>query len=84
MSNNCKRCLLLEAGEGASFKIVEDYIKNLDDELKVSPKEYERRLNFCKTCDFLISGMCLKCGCYAEVRAILKGKDCPNVDNRRW
>ena len=31
----CKRCLLLEAGEKASYKTVSDYIDNLDNSLKV-------------------------------------------------
>lgn len=82
--NNCKRCLLLEAGEKASYSTVSDYINNLDDDLKVSTKEYNRRLSFCKNCDNLISGMCLKCGCYAEIRAILKNKSCPDFDKKLW
>lgn len=80
----CKRCLLLEAGEQASYKTVVDYINNLDDDLKVSPKEYERRLLLCRKCEFLIAGMCRKCGCYVEIRAILKDKSCPNFDNKLW
>ncbi len=80
----CKRCLLLEAGEQASYKTVVDYINNLDDDLKVSPQEYERRLLLCRKCEFLIAGMCRKCGCYVEIRAVLKDKSCPNFDNKQW
>lgn len=80
----CKRCLLLEAGEQASYKTVSDYINNLDDDLRVSSQEYERRLSLCKNCEFLIAGMCRKCGCYVEIRAVLKNKSCPNFDNKLW
>lgn len=83
MNRECKKCLLLEAGERKSFDSVKDYIETLDDELKVSQEKYKNRLAICKTCDYLISGMCLKCGCYIEVRAVLKNKNCPN-DNQKW
>lgn len=84
MKNECKRCLLLQAGEKQSYETVRNYIDNLDSELKVSDCEYNRRLSICRQCDYLISGMCLKCGCYAEVRAVLKNKACPDVDNIKW
>lgn len=32
----CKRCLLLEAGEKASYKTVSDYIDNLDNSSTIS------------------------------------------------
>lgn len=84
MIHKCKKCLLLEAGENKSFETVRDYISNLDDELKVDDDIYISRLTLCKNCDNLISGMCLKCGCYVEIRAILKDKDCPDYNNRKW
>lgn len=80
----CKRCLLLEAGEKSSYKTVSDYIDNLDNSLKVDEKQYKLRLEKCKNCDYLISGMCLKCGCYVEIRALLKDKHCACYDNRLW
>ena len=40
----CKRCLLLEAGEKASYKTVSDYIDNLDNSLKVDEKQNKLRL----------------------------------------
>ena len=80
----CKKCLLLEAGEEKSFIGVKDYIDTIDNSLKVNDDLYLKRLSFCKECDNLISGMCLKCGCYVEIRAALKDKTCPNYDNRKW
>ncbi len=84
MEHKCKKCLLLEAGEEASYKTVKDYINNLDADLKVMDIEYNNRLDLCKSCDYLIAGMCRKCGCYVEIRAALKNKSCPNADNRQW
>lgn len=80
----CKKCLLLEAGENKSFETVKAYIDNLSDDLKVSNELYEYRLSHCKKCDQLISGMCLKCGCYVEIRAILNNKECANFDDKKW
>lgn len=84
MHHKCKKCLLLEAGENKSFETVRDYISNLSDALKVSSETYRSRLDCCKNCDCLISGMCLKCGCYVEVRAVLKDKSCPDFNNPKW
>lgn len=84
MGYPCKKCLLLEAGERAVYRTVSEYLDNLDHSLKISNAEYKKRLGFCKKCDFLISGMCLKCGCYVEIRAALKDKDCADFDNKLW
>lgn len=80
----CKKCLLLEAGEEKSFVGVKDYIDTLDNSLKVNDDLYEKRLSLCKECDNLISGMCLKCGCYVEIRAVFKDKFCPDFDDKKW
>lgn len=84
MDNSCKRCLLFEAGQNVTLKEITDYLKTVDKSEKVNEDEYARRLSFCKKCDNLISGMCLKCGCYVEVRAALKNKNCPDFDSRKW
>ena len=84
MYHKCKKCLLLEAGERKSYQTVKDYLNNLDSSLRVNDKEYNKRLSKCKNCEYLISGMCLKCGCYVEIRAALKNKNCPDFDDRKW
>ncbi len=80
----CKKCLLLEAGEKKSYQGVKDYIDNVDIDVKVDDTLYQKRLKLCTECENLISGMCLKCGCYVEIRAILKDKTCPDYDNKKW
>ena len=84
MIHQCKKCLLLEAGEKQSHKTVTDYIDNLESSLKVTDYEYKRRLQLCRNCDNLISGMCLKCGCYVAIRAVLKSESCPDYNDVKW
>lgn len=84
MEHLCKKCLLLEAGEDAAFQTVSDYLKTLDKALIVDDDLYSERLSYCKNCDYLISGMCRKCGCYVEIRAALKDKGCPDFDCKKW
>ena len=80
----CKKCLLLEAGENKSYNTIKEYLDNIDPTLKTDMKNYKLRLEKCKKCDFLISGMCLKCGCYAEVRAAFNDKHCADFNNKTW
>lgn len=84
MYHKCKKCLLLEAGENKSYQTVKDYLDNLDRSLIVDDEKYNERLTLCRNCDSLISGMCLKCGCYVEIRAALNNKNCPDFDNQKW
>lgn len=84
MKNICKKCLLLEAGENAAYQTVSDYLDTLDKSLLADDEIYQKRLLLCKSCDFLISGMCRKCGCYVEIRAALKDKGCPDYDKKKW
>ncbi len=80
----CKKCLLLEAGERVTYDEIMKYVATLAKETLVTKEVFEKRVNKCKSCDNLISGMCLKCGCYIEVRARLKDSECPDFNNKRW
>lgn len=84
MSKNCVKCLLYEAGESVTYEQIMAYVATLDKKDLVKQEICNERLNKCKSCDELISGMCRKCGCYVEVRARLKNACCPNYDNRLW
>lgn len=79
----CKKCLLRDMEESEYFVDLQKYIARLDDELKVEEEEYERRLNICQKCEYLLNGMCGKCGCFVELRALLKKNGCPDV-KKRW
>lgn len=69
--------------ESEYFVDLQKYIARLDDELKVEEEEYERRLNICQKCEYLLNGMCGKCGCFVELRALLKKNGCPDV-KKKW
>lgn len=79
----CKKCLLRDMEESEYFVDLQKYITRLDDELKVEEEEYERRLNICQKCEYLLNGMCGKCGCFVELRALLKKNGCPDV-KKKW
>ncbi len=80
----CKRCLLRESAENDTFENIRGRIDKLRPEEKADEELYERRLDFCKACDHLISGICMKCGCYVEFRAAFRQMKCPNVSDRKW
>ena len=80
---HCKKCLLYEMPDAERYQGMYDYINNLDDDLKVSQELYQQRLAICRECEQLLEGMCRICGCYVEMRAVMKGKMCPDVI-KRW
>lgn len=79
----CRKCLTREMGEKEYFRTLHEYIANLDEDLKVSGAVYEQRLAQCKGCEKLMQGMCRVCGCYVELRAVMKKNRCPLV-KPRW
>ena len=78
MNNECKRCLLYESAEGDILESIKTRLEKLSVDEKSSDDAYNCRLELCKNCDNLISGTCLKCGCYVEFRAAFKNKKCPD------
>ena len=80
----CKRCLLREAAEEDTLRDIQGQIEKLSDDEKAEEILYRNRLDACRECDHLISGVCMKCGCYVEFRAAFKKMKCPNVKNRKW
>lgn len=63
--------------ESAYFENMFTYIENLDETIKVPPQLYEERLEICKTCEYLVSGLCNACGCFVEMRAAVCSNKCP-------
>ena len=78
----CKRCLTREmAGQEDYFRNLQEYIENLDKDIKAKEALYEQRLGVCKECELLFQGMCRTCGCYVELRAAIAKNCCPN---KKW
>lgn len=74
---HCRKCLTRDMDQKAYFENLHTYIRNLDEELKVEEPLYEERLSLCQDCDLLADGMCRACGCYVELRAVMKKNRCP-------
>ena len=66
------------------FQMAKSFTKDLAKYVKegapnVTPKDYEKRLDTCRSCEFLIekSMRCGACGCLLEHKAKWKTADCP-------
>lgn len=84
MLRECKKCLLYESAEFDTLEDILFRIEKLPPSEKCSEEVYEERLDLCKECDHLVSGTCLKCGCYVEFRAAFKKQRCPDASDRKW
>ena len=73
----CRKCLTRDMDKNEYFDNLHNYIANLDDDIKVDQPLYEKRLSVCKECDLLADGMCRACGCFVELRAVMKKNACP-------
>lgn len=82
MNKPCK-CLLQQAGETELAQTVSEYISTLDSDIKASPELYRSRLDKCRDCESLNSGVCGKCGCYVEMRAAVRKNRCPS-EEKQW
>ncbi len=80
----CKRCLLLESSGADILDSIKERINKLSDKERIDDDTYNKRLSECRNCDNLISGVCIKCGCYVEFRAAFRRQKCPNANDRRW
>jgi len=73
----CKRCLLSESGQfDELYETLMGHVSAIPADNRVADNEYHRRLDICKNCDNLTDGMCVLCGCYVELRAAIKAKQC--------
>ena len=66
------------------LSVIKERINALSPDERCNDDVYERRLSLCKNCDNLISGVCMKCGCYVEFRAAFLKQKCPDVRDRKW
>ena len=46
---------------------------------------YEKRLQICSSCVSCVNDMiCMKCGCFVQIRALDKRGRCPHPDGDKW
>ena len=76
----CKKCLLEEANAEA-YKAVARELERMSDKLRVDDDVYRARLDVCMSCDKLVGGSCMACGCYVELRAAASTARCPR---KKW
>ncbi|MBQ6551815.1 MAG: hypothetical protein IJL78_10460 [Lachnospiraceae bacterium] len=81
MLRPCYQCLLRDMDPEAYKKDLAVYIEKIPESAKAGPDLYEKRLKTCTECEKLISGTCMSCGCYVELRAAGKYGRCPE---KRW
>ena len=81
MLRPCGKCLLLQSGKEDILADIKSRIDKLSPDEKTDEKAYGERLAVCSVCEYLLSGTCLKCGCYPEFRAAFAKNDCPV---RKW
>lgn len=60
-----------------------EYIKSYSADDRVSDEVYSARLEICKECNQLINGMCAKCGCFVQLRALKKNAKCAG-EEKYW
>lgn len=77
----CRRCLLLKSGKQDILADIQSRIERIPPDQKTDSNEYHLRLVTCGECEYLIDGVCLKCGCYPEFRAAFNKNRCPN---KKW
>ena len=80
----CKRCLLREAAEDDVYRSVRGRVEMIPAGERTDDLTYRNRLDACRGCDHLISGVCMKCGCYVEFRAAYRRLKCPDAKARKW
>lgn len=78
----CLRCLLQDMDQGEGYGALKRYLDSFDKEIRAEDGEYARRLGLCRACSSLREGICMKCGCFVEARALRKEGKCPHEDPR--
>ena len=73
---DCKACILAKIDAEYAANL-EQRIKHIDKELKVTPETYQERMSICENCDKLEQAICRACGCYVELRGVMRKNACP-------
>ena len=80
----CRRCLLSDmADEKQIMDAIRERIALMGEEEKAPEGTVRDRLEQCRQCDHLASGMCGLCGCYVELRVAKRHMRCPDIP-KKW
>lgn len=83
MKIQCRKCLLEDMNRDEYIKSLQEYIASYPSSERVDDETYNMRLDICKECEELSNGMCAKCGCFVQLRA-LKAKACCASEKKLW
>lgn len=83
MRQPCKKCLIADLDYDEYTENIAQYIKKVPEDMRVPDEEYQRRLDLCRRCEELANGICAKCGCFVELRALKIRSRCPH-EKRVW
>jgi len=78
----CRRCLLEAMDDRKLYDSVKAMVEALPESIRADDALYRQRLAVCQACDHLLSGMCIKCGCYVELRCAKAPLACPDIPSR--
>lgn len=74
----CIKCLLEDMDKDAYLENLCEYIRSYPKEKRVAEDVYQKRLSVCRSCGELSEGICAKCGCFVELRALKINAYCPD------
>lgn len=83
MRQPCKKCLIADLDYDEYTENIAQYIKKVPEDRRAPEEEYRRRLDLCRRCGELANGICAKCGCFVELRALKTESRCPH-EKRVW
>lgn len=66
-----------------TYEDIKRYISDFPKEKRASDEVYSERLGKCKACEELENGICRKCGCFVELRALKKEMYCAS-EEKKW
>jgi hypothetical protein len=77
---SCKACIEISHSDE-----IQKALKDMSEMKNITickPDLYKSRLEICEACPSkTVSGVCMNCGCYAQIRAFVKNNKCPK---KRW
>lgn len=79
----CRKCLLEKLGNKQLSERIRLTVEAIPEAERVSDGDYHERLSKCQECEWLLNGMCRRCGCFVEVRAAKKRQGCPDI-HPKW
>lgn len=66
-----------------TYEDIKRYISDFPKAKRASDEVYSERLSVCKACEELENGICRKCGCFVELRALKKEMYCAS-EEKKW